>query len=188
MADVVRVACFGDSLTEGYGLAPDEALPTVLEELLADVGIPSDCRNFGISGDTSGDGLERLDEVLASAPDAAIVAFGANDCFLDEPVSRVESNMTAILDAFAERHIPVLLVGITAQLNPNAEYQRRFEAIFPALSERYALPLFPNILAPYFGNSELMLLDGTHPNAVGVREIACAMLPQVKALAIAARD
>jgi len=172
----VTIACFGDSLTEGYGLAPDEALPAVLERLLADEGIAARCLNFGVSGDTSSDGLDRLSMVLDAAPDAAIVAFGANDCFLDEPVERMEANLEAIIDPFRERNVPVLLVGIAALLNPDDDYRRRFEAVFPALARRYGLPLFPDILAPYFGNEELTLMDGTHPNAAGVEAVGRAML------------
>ncbi|MDD3312182.1 arylesterase [Pseudodesulfovibrio sp.] len=183
MPGPVTIACFGDSLTEGYGLAPDEALPAVLERLLADRGIAARCRNFGVSGDTSADGLERLGAVLDDAPDAALVAFGANDCFLDEPAERVEANLAAIIEAFRERGVPVLLVGIKALLNPDDGYRRRFEAIFPALAERYGLPLFPDILAPYFGNSDLTLMDGTHPNTAGVEAVGRALIPLVADLA-----
>ena len=49
----VRIACFGDSLTEGYGLRPDEALPAILEEMLREEGIRTTCLNYGVSGDTS---------------------------------------------------------------------------------------------------------------------------------------
>jgi len=183
MSGSVTIACFGDSLTEGYGLAPDEALPAVLERLLLDTGITARCLNFGVSGDTSEDGLDRLARVLDAAPDAAIVAFGANDCFLDEPVELVEANLAAIIIPLRERNIPVLLVGITAQLNPDDDYRRRFGEIFQTLARRYDLPLFPDILAPYFGNNDLTLMDGTHPNAAGVEAVGRALLPQAADLA-----
>jgi acyl-CoA thioesterase-1 len=183
MPSPVRIACFGDSLTEGYGLAPDEALPVVLERMLADEGIAARCLNFGVSGDTSADGLARLGAVLDAAPDAAIVAFGANDCFMDEPVDAVTATLSAILDAFAERNVPVLLVGITALLNPDEKYRAGFDSLFPELAERYDLDLFPDVLAPYFGNNDLTLMDGMHPNAQGVEAMARAMLDQVVKLA-----
>ena len=179
----VRIACFGDSLTEGYGLARDEALPVVLERMLAEEGIAARCLNFGVSGDTSADGLLRLDAVLDADPDAAIVAFGANDCFMEEPVQDVTATLAAILDAFRERAVPVLLVGITALLNPDENYRTEFDALFAELAGRFGLDLFPDILAPYFGNNDLTLMDGMHPNAQGVEGMARAMLPQVAKLA-----
>ena len=183
MPSRVRIACFGDSLTEGYGLAGDEALPVVLERMLGNEGIAARCLNFGISGDTSADGLARLGTVLDADPDAAIVEFGANDCFMDEPVQDVTAALAAILDAFKERAVPVLLVGISALLNPDENYRAEFDALFAGLADRYGLDLFPDILAPYFGNNDLTLMDGMHPNAQGVEVMGRAMLPKVAKLA-----
>lgn len=183
MADAVRIACYGDSLTEGYGLDPDEALPAVLERDLRDRGIEARCLNFGISGDTTEDGLGRLNAVLDADPDGVVLAFGANDCFLDEPVDKVAARLSKLIATFRKRNVPVLLVGINAGLNPDGEYRARFEAVFPDLAERYGLALFPDILAPYQGNPSLTLLDGLHPNAAGVEAIGRALLPQVEDLA-----
>ena len=183
MPSPVRIACFGDSLTEGYGLARDEALPVVLERMLADERIAARCLNFGVSGDTSADGLARLGAVLDADPDAVILAFGANDCFMDEPVEAVTATLSAMLDAFSERGVPTLLVGITALLNPDETYRADFDALFAKLAGRYGLDLFPDILAPYFGNSDLTLMDGMHPNAQGVEAMGRAMLPLVAKLA-----
>lgn len=183
MTGAVRIACFGDSLTEGYGLAPDEALPAVLERGLHDRGIEARCLNFGVSGDTSEDGLGRLNAVLDADPDGVVLAFGANDCFLDDPVDEVAAHLSRLIETFRERNVPVLLVGINAGLNPDGTYRARFEAVFPDLAERYGLALFPDILAPYQGNPSLTLLDGLHPNAAGVEAIGRALLPLVEDLA-----
>ncbi|EGB13965.1 lipolytic protein G-D-S-L family [Pseudodesulfovibrio mercurii] len=183
MSGPLRIACFGDSLTEGYGLAPDEALPAVLERDLLDLGIEARCLNFGVSGDTAEDGLNRLRMVLDADPDGVVLAFGANDCFLDEPVDEVAARLSSLIEAFRKRDLPVLLVGVNAGLNPDEAYRARFEAVFPDLAERYDLPLFPDILAPYQGDPSMTLLDGLHPNETGVEAMARALLPQVEALA-----
>lgn len=182
MATPLRIACFGDSLTEGYGLNPGQALPAVLERMLNEQGVAVHCLNFGVSGDTAGDGLIRLNRVLSASPDAAIVAFGANDCFVHDPISEIRNNLAAILDAFAKRNIPVLLVGIKALTDVGREYKQTFDRIFEELADQYAVPLFPDILSPYFGNPLLKLIDGTHPNADGVEALARALLPHVSEL------
>jgi acyl-CoA thioesterase-1 len=183
MPGPVRIACFGDSLTEGYGLAPDEALPAVLERGLRDRGVDARCLNFGVSGDTSEDGLERLGAVLDAGPDRVILAFGANDCFLDEPVDAVAQRLSALIETFLGRDIPVLLAGVNAGLNPDGSYRASFEGIFPDLAGRYGLALFPDLLAPYQGDPSLTLLDGLHPNEAGVEAMGRALLPQVADLA-----
>lgn len=182
MSAPVRIACFGDSLTEGYGLHPEEALPVVLEDMLRDDGVNAACLNFGVSGDTTSDGLGRLADVLDASPDAVIIEFGANDCFVGEPVSDVVENFRTLITAFKARNIPILLVGITALTNLDDEYKTLFDPIFSRLAEEYNLPLFPDILASYFGNSMMTLMDGMHPNEHGIRAIARDLLPQVKKL------
>jgi acyl-CoA thioesterase-1 len=187
MSTPVRIACFGDSLTQGYGLDRDEALPAQLERMLGERGVRARCLNHGVSGDTAADGLARIDAVLADRPDAAVVAFGANDCFLAEPVDRVRTTLARIIETFLARSIPVLLAGITARLAPDDDYRRAFDPVFASLAHQYGLDLFPDVLAPYFGHSELTLLDGLHPSAPGVTAMARAMLPQVERLARAAQ-
>ncbi|QGY40927.1 arylesterase [Pseudodesulfovibrio cashew] len=178
----VRIACFGDSLTEGYGLHPDEALPVVLERLLRDDGIRVTCLNFGVSGDTAEDGLERLDSVLMAEPHCAVLEFGANDCFVGDPVPVVKANLTALISAFKQRDIPLLLVGITALTVMDDEYKAGFDPIFAELAEEHGVPLFPDILSCYFGDNALTLMDGMHPNEQGVEAIARELYPMVEKL------
>jgi lysophospholipase L1-like esterase len=75
------LVCFGDSLTAGYGASvPDQddaakAYPAYLEKKLT---IP--VHNAGVSGDTSEDGLARIEkDILSKNPRIVIIEFGAND-------------------------------------------------------------------------------------------------------------
>lgn len=179
----VHLACFGDSLTEGYGLARDEALPVVLQRILREEGLPVECQNFGISGETFEDGLARVDDVIAARPDGVILAFGANDSFTGDPVHTIRTNASAIIERLKEHGLPVLLVGIIAHPEIGAMHKEEFDPLFSELAKHYSLPLFPDILAPYFPDQSLTLLDGLHPNAQGVEAMARALLPQAVELA-----
>ncbi len=182
----INYACFGDSLTEGYGLHDNEALPVVLERMLQNEGVNTRCLNFGVSGDTTSDGLGRINAVLNAAPDAIILEFGANDCFVGEPVNQVKANFQTIIETFKQKDLPILLVGISALTNMDEDYKTKFDPIFMELAAEYSLPLFPDILSCYFGNSMMTLMDGMHPNAQGVEAIAYNLLPQAMDLAKAA--
>jgi acyl-CoA thioesterase I len=185
-ASIPSLAVFGDSLSEGYGLSSRHALPAMLQQLLAEQGIAVNAVNFGVSGDTSGDGLARMDTVLnfvaTNPPCAVVLEFGANDFYIEEPVETVEHNMDTMLSAFAEQKIPVLLVGIRAVAEIPKAYRAAFNPIFGRLAQRHSIPLYPDILAPYMGNSMLTLMDGLHPNEEGVAAMARDMLPMVEAL------
>lgn len=175
----VRIACFGDSLTEGYGLSPDEALPPVLERLLAERGYLTECLNFGVSGDTSGDGLRRIGHVLDSRPDCVILEFGANDCFVGDDITHIQANFDTLISELKNRDMPILLVGIAALPELGADYKATFDPLFKKLASKHDLPLYPDILASYYDNPALKLMDDTHPNSQGVEAIARDLLPHV---------
>ena len=59
-----EIVCFGDSLTAGYGAKKGKDYPSVLREKLGQPVI-----NTGVSGNTTADGLRRLeDDVLRHDP------------------------------------------------------------------------------------------------------------------------
>ena len=57
----VRIVVLGDSLSAGFGLAVQDALPAKLEKALKAKGLPVEIANAGVSGDTAAGGLARLD-------------------------------------------------------------------------------------------------------------------------------
>lgn len=179
MDNPIRIACFGDSLTEGYGLAYDEALPTVLEKHLRDEGIETTCLNYGISGDTTDDGLRRIQQVVDAKPDCVILEFGANDFFVGIAIDEVYENFRALIETLKAQQLPILLVGITALEELDPEYKQQFDPLFSEMAVQYELPLFPDILASYYNNPSLKLMDDTHPNAQGVEAVARDLLPYV---------
>lgn len=174
-----RIACFGDSLTEGYGLSQEAALPSVLQGLLQEENVKTTCLNFGVSGETAEDGLQRIDQVIKAMPHAAIVAFGANDCFVGDDPHIVKANLAATIERLQSHSIVVLLVGISALTNDDETYRSAFNPIFGELANQYSTPLMPDILACYFHDSSLKLMDGMHPNERGVERIADDMVPYV---------
>ena len=74
------IVFLGDSLTAGFGLGPEFALPEQINERLEAAGQDVRVINAGVSGDTTSGGLARYDFSVASAnPDLVFVALGAND-------------------------------------------------------------------------------------------------------------
>ena len=89
------IVCFGDSITAGYAVR--RGFPSFLLESLRQRFPDSKIEmiNSGISGDTSQDGLSRLDwAVLSYEPDLVTINFGINDCVLG--LSREEFEMNLV--------------------------------------------------------------------------------------------
>jgi acyl-CoA thioesterase I len=182
LARPAKILALGTSLTQGYGLPPGTEFTVQLQAALKTSGIDASVINAGVSGDTSADGLSRLDWSLADHPDAAIVELGSNDMLRGTPPSETDKNLHAILDKLKASHVKVLLVGMKAQRNLGAEYVTQFDAIYPRLARQYGVLFYPFMLDGVALNPKLNQADGMHPNPAGVKIIVARMLPLVKKL------
>lgn len=181
-APSLRILAFGTSLVQGLGLPPGADLPAVLQTKLNALGMRATVINAGVSGDTSADGLSRIDWSLADHPDAAIVELGSNDALRGIDPGETEKNIAAVLARLASSHVPVLLLGMKAPRNLGAEYAARFDAIYPDLARRYHVMLYPFVLDGVALNPKLNQADGIHPNPQGVQVITSQLLPYVRRL------
>ena len=182
LARPIRLLTLGDSLTAGYGLPHDQGFEAQLQAALRKAGRDVTVLDGGVSGDTSADGLARLDWVLADHPDAAIVELGANDGLRGLDPARMAQNLTAILDRLRADHVPTLLSGMYAPPNLGATYTDAFRAVFTHLATRSGLLYDPFFLEGVAGNPALTQPDHLHPTAEGVRLIVARMLPLVEKL------
>jgi acyl-CoA thioesterase-1 len=178
----IRILMLGTSLTQGYGLPPGAEIPALLQAKLKAAGIDAQMVNAGVSGDTSADGLSRLDWSLADHPDAAIVELGSNDALRGILPAQTEKNLSGILAKLKAQHIPTLLLGMKAPRNLGPEYGHAFDSIYPQLAKRYGAMLYPFVLDGVALNPKLNQSDGMHPNTAGAKIIADRIFPDVKAL------
>jgi acyl-CoA thioesterase-1 len=178
------VTMLGDSITAGYGLTRDAALPNQLHLALNRLGVANVVRPAGVSGDTTAGGLARVDFSVQKDTDLAIVALGANDLLQGLEPKRTRANLDGIVRRLQARRIEVVLTGILAPTEVGGGYARDFNAIFPALAKTRGVILYPNLLDGVARRPGLNQPDGIHPNAQGARIIAAKLAPVVaKALA-----
>lgn len=181
-ATPVRILAFGTSLTQGLGLPPGTEYPAVLESRLRQAGYNVAIINAGVSGDTSSDGLSRIDWSLSDHPDAAILEMGSNDALRGIDPALTEKNLIALLEKFRAAHISVLLLGMKAPRNFGPEYAKAFDPIYPKLAKAYGLLFYPFVLDGVALNPKLNQSDGMHPNSEGVKIIVAKLLPYVEKL------
>jgi acyl-CoA thioesterase-1 len=177
-----RLLILGDSLTAGYGLAHDDGFEVRLQQALKAHGHDVTIIDGAVSGDTSAGGRARLDWTLGDGADAAIVELGANDGLRGLDPKDMEANLTAILDALAAKHIPVLLTGMYAPPNLGLDYELAFRGVFDRLGRRPGLIYDPFFLEGVAMQPDLIQADHLHPNAEGVKREVARILPVVEQL------
>ncbi|MEM0949289.1 MAG: arylesterase [Pseudomonadota bacterium] len=185
------IAALGDSLTQGFGLPPEQGFVSQLQGWLDENGADVRLINAGVSGDTTAGGLARIGWTLSDEVDGLIVALGGNDVLRGIAPEEARSNLDGILKAAADQDLPVLLVGISAPGNYGPEYKTSFEAIYPRLASEHGALLYPDFLAAISSDTaralaEWMQADSIHPNGTGVARIVEAIGPRVLKLIEAA--
>jgi acyl-CoA thioesterase-1 len=169
-----NIVFFGNSLTAGYGLEPSEAFPALIEARIDSLHLPFRVINAGISGETSADGVSRLDWILQQPVAIFILELGANDGLRGLPVSQTIKNLDSIIVRVKQKYpaAKIILAGIQVPPSMGDKYSREFRNMFPQLVKKNNILLLPFILEGVGGIPQLNQKDGIHPTAEGDKIVA----------------
>ncbi|HWA35164.1 MAG TPA: arylesterase [Cyclobacteriaceae bacterium] len=183
-ATVKVILFFGDSLTAGYGLSPEEAFPAQVEKSLAKEGNNIKVVNAGLSGETSAGGLSRIDWILRQPIDMFVLELGANDGLRGLPIDQTKKNLQAIIDKVKVKYpsCKIVLAGMMVPPNMGKEYSSAFQNVFRELANKNNVSLIPFLLEHVGGIEKLNQADGIHPNAEGHKIVASNVLRVIKPL------
>jgi acyl-CoA thioesterase-1 len=173
------VTILGDSITAGLGLSAADALPAQLQAALRAHGVLAQVRGAGVSGDTTADGLARVDFSVQSDTDVCLVALGGNDLLQGVDPHDMKANLLAIVARLKARRIGVVLAGMAAPPERSRSYAQAFDAVFPAVAKAEHVALYPFLLAGVAMRGDLNQRDGIHPNPRGAKIIANGLAPVV---------
>ncbi len=175
---------FGDSLTAGMGLDPNDAFPALIQQKLDSLSLSYDVINAGLSGETTASGKNRLDWVLKQDVDIFVLELGANDGLRGIPLDETRKNLQAIIDAVKTKNPDTAIVLAGMQIPPNMgqEYTSEFRNIFPKLAEKNNIQLIPFLLKDVGGISRLNQPDGIHPTPQGHKIVANTVWETLKPL------
>jgi acyl-CoA thioesterase-1 len=164
---------FGNSLTAGYGLDPDQAFPALIGRRLDSLHLPYKVINAGISGETTADGKSRLNWTLRQPADIFVLELGGNDGLRGIPVTGTRDNLQSIIDTVHTRYpsCKILLAGMHVPPNMGSTYANTFHDIFAQLAARNKTALIPFLLDGVGGNPSLNQGDGIHPNYTGEKMV-----------------
>ena len=171
--DVNEILLFGDSLMSGYGLKENEALSIILENDLKEAGYNIKVINGSVSGATSEDGLDRIEEYIPEGDiDLIVLGLGANDMLRRINPDQTENNLRKIIEIIKTKNIKIILAGMKASPTNGLAYKKKFDDIFPKLAEEYDLNLIPFLLKEVALNPKFNQSDGIHPNYEGAKVIS----------------
>ena len=155
---------YGDSLTEGYGASEGHEYPTLLGRRLGLTIL-----NKGKSGDTTADGLKRLDEILPLQPRVVLLCLGGNDSLNQESKKETFANLAAIIDRLHQQGSFVVLIGIRS-----ASLRDRNESHFQQLAREKQVFYVPNLLKGV-AFKPVYMSDAIHPNDEGYDKVAARL-------------
>jgi acyl-CoA thioesterase-1 len=174
------LVCFGDSLTAGHGTDPGHSYPDYLQKNLDQLHLNYRVVNEGVSGNTTKDGVNRLNEVLALHPAIAVVEFGGNDGLRGLPISQSKANLDRIVGTLKGAGISVAIAGITLPPQYGEDYVEQFDQMYVALAKKYHAPMIPFLLQGAYGGTGMMQADGIHATAKGNEVVARNVLNLLK--------
>jgi acyl-CoA thioesterase I len=176
-----RILAFGDSLTAGFGLAAEDALPAQLKKRLAADGHDAEVINGGVSGDTTASGLARLDYALSGGGvDIAVLELGANDMLRGLPPAEARANLAKMIETFQSKGVTVILAAMVSSNNWGQAYRQDFDSIYPDLAAKYGVTMVPFFMEGVWGDPKLLIGDGLHPNPTGVAKVVTKIAPYVE--------
>lgn len=173
-AEPKTIVFFGDSLTAGYGVDPDEAYPALIQKKIDGAGLPWRVVNAGLSGETTSGGLRRLDWILRQKVDVFVIELGGNDGLRGIAPAITRSNLNRMIERIRQQApgVKVVITGMLLPTNMGPEHTRDFAAIFPEIARESGVVLIPFLLDGVGGNPSLNLPDGIHPTAEGHKIVA----------------
>jgi acyl-CoA thioesterase-1 len=176
------VVCFGDSLTAGYGADDGQSYPDFLQKDLDADGFRYRVVNEGVSGNTTKDGVDRLNDVEALHPAVVVLEFGGNDGLRGIKVQTMRTNLATMIAGLQHAGATVVLAGITLPPDYGPDYVNSFTATYPLLAKKYGTPVLPFLLQNVYGVDGLMQADNTHATDKGNAVVAKNILPLVEPL------
>ena len=201
-ADALRVACIGNSITDGHGIdmAPQHGYPALLQKKL---GNGYWVRNFGVSGRTllnKGDypymNEQAWRDALAFQPDIVIIGLGTNDSKPQnwQYSSEFKNDLVQMITSLRpEMSFPSKRKGKKVKMNPSMKPRIFLCTPPPALKSSWDIndAIITNNIIPiqkevaqeyglqlidlhtlFTDAGSLLQDDGIHPNDKGVRRMA----------------
>lgn len=169
------IVFFGNSLTAGMGVQPEQAFPAIIQDKINQAGLNYKVVNAGLSGETTAGGVSRINWILKNNDiDIFVLELGANDGLRGIPLAQTRQNLKTIIEKVraSEPGVKIILTGMQVPPNMGEDYASEFKSIFPEIAKTQNVKLVPFLLEGVGGEKQLNQSDGIHPNPAGHKILA----------------
>ncbi len=163
------IVAFGDSLVFGVGSTRGNDFVSVLGAAL-----DRPILNLGVSGDTTADGILRMDTVTGEDPGIVLLLLGGNDYLRRIPEEETRANLETLITTFQKKGAVVVLLGVRGGILRDGR-----GALYEDLGAQYGAVYVPDVLDGIFGAPDRMY-DAIHPNDAGYAMIAARLVEVFK--------
>jgi len=175
----IKIMLYGDSLMAGYGLNQNENLSSVLAAKFSLEETVVLIINASVSGNTSSNGLARLDWSLGESPNIVILCLGANDMLRGIDPKYIKENLNTMISKINESGSKVILAGMRSPKSMGGIYQQRFDQMYKEIAEEHGLTFMPFLLEGIALEKKYLQDDYKHPNALGIQVMANNLYPYI---------
>jgi len=176
------IFAFGDSITEGWNAETESeeegGYVTILDRLMDDQVEDAVLYNFGVGGETTGEGLARLPVVLSFIGDRILIMFGTNDINDGISMQTALFNLSEMIDMCLQDGMPPMISTIIPRLNDPRDWDNalalELNAGIAELAQQSGVAFCDNfdVYWNYPGGYQQLMSDYLHPNALGYQVMA----------------
>jgi len=181
-ATAKTVMVYGDSISAGYGLNPEQGWVHLLQKRLQQqYPKKHNVVNASVSGETTSGGLARFPLALKThRPDVVVLELGGNDGLRGQPPQMIQQNLARLVEQSQKAKAKVVVFGMKIPPNYGTAYSKAFEQNYTVISQRYQVKLLPFFLEGIAGQKNLMQKDLIHPNAQAQPKLLNLAYPYIK--------
>jgi acyl-CoA hydrolase len=173
------IVFFGDSLTYGTGAGPEQDMPSLVAKEL-----PFRVQNAGVPGNTTQDGLNRLEETLNQPIDLLIIGLGGNDFLRHIPLAETKRNLKQMIHLAKAKGVRVLLMAIPQpSLGAAAFGNLSDHPVYEEIAEEERIELIHDVFTKVLSNNATKS-DQIHPNAKGYALVKDQLITELRRLGL----
>ena len=171
----------GDSLSSGYGLAAGQSWVDRLDARMKKSAPQWHVVNASVSGDTTQNGLQRLQPALnRQRPQGVVIELGGNDAMRGTPPEVIRQNLLALVRQAKAAGAWVALLEAPVLPNYGKPYADAVAKLYVDVAREERIGRVPCFVCGVGVVAGMMQADGIHPNENAQGKMLDAVWPYIK--------